>query len=463
MFYKRILRPRSTEPLHAIVAYSNPCGFRRRTELMRQFLQRMEETETRSIYGTRLRTYVVELVYGDAEWEVTDSNNPRHLQLRLPADEPLLWMNENLVNIGIAELLPVDWKVVAWIDWDLEFDNWHWVEDCMLLLDNGDPPARDGSGFDILQLFSHCVDMDVDESAVQIHTSLGYQAVNGVECSPGGVNFGHTGYAWACTRAAYEKLGRLFDKCILGNGDTVIAFSVMESAKSPISLSSTRGYLDTVDSYRSKAKGMRLGYVPGVLRRYFHGRKASRRHMDRWKILTRGKYDPCKHVYYDEYGLIRATHDFPVEMAVKIREYFFSRKEDEFTYSFSAPSSPDSPDTSLISKMKVHKLTHQLLMSVPVPLHVPVPVFVPVPPEQEQSTANPEPPEPLIEKNLENIQPPAPVPEQEQSTANPEPTEPPKPPIEKNLENIRPPVPVQTQQIRPTVNRKNAMGRMFSK
>jgi hypothetical protein len=462
----------------------------------------------------------VELVYGDAEWEVTDSNNPRHLQLRLPADEPLLWMNENLVNIGIAELLPVDWKVVAWIDWDLEFDNWHWVEDCMLLLDNGDPPARDGSGFDILQLFSHCVDMDVDESAVQIHTSLGYQAVNGVECSPGGVNFGHTGYAWACTRAAYEKLGRLFDKCILGNGDTVIAFSVMESAKSPISLSSTRGYLDTVDSYRSKAKGMRLGYVPGVLRRYFHGRKASRRHMDRWKILTRGKYDPCKHVYYDEYGLIRATHDFPVEMAVKIREYFFSRKEDEFTYSFSAPSSPDSPDTSLISKMKVHKLTHQLLMSVPVPLHVPVPVSVPVPPEQEQSTANPEPPEPpieknleniqppapvpeqeqstanleppieknleniqppapvpeqeqstanpeppepLIEKNLENIQPPAPVPEQEQSTANPEPTEPPKPPIEKNLENIRPPVPVQTQQIRPTVNRKNAMGRMFSK
>lgn len=98
------------DKLHVIAVVSNPCNYNIRYKLARDYLSRMEKEEN-------CISYLVELVYGDQEFVLTDPNNKRHLQLR--ANIPL-WHKENMINLGIKYLLPEDWKAVAWVDADIE-------------------------------------------------------------------------------------------------------------------------------------------------------------------------------------------------------------------------------------------------------------------------------------------------------------------------------------------------------
>jgi len=284
---------------------------------MNEFQMRMamEEDEAQVVL------YVVEVVYGDFPFMVSQAGNPRHYQIRLPENEPVLWLKESMINVAVRELLPSDWKAMAWIDGDLAFENLFWATECLQLL-NG--------AYDVVQLFSHCVDMDRDEGAMQIHTSLGYQHVKGLP-SGKGVNYGHPGYAWACSRRAYEQMGGLYEYAILGSGDNIMALSFIQSSVVPISLASHPEYLKSVADFKRRVRGFRFGYVPGVIRHYYHGSKANRKYTERWKVLVRGGYTPLEHLWSDEEkgGVLRATSGFPVAMAEEIQEYFFSRKEDD--------------------------------------------------------------------------------------------------------------------------------------
>jgi len=60
--------------------------------------------------------YTVEVAFADREFEITESGNPRHLQLRA-RDNAEIWLKENALNL-LIERLPSDWKYVAWIDAD---------------------------------------------------------------------------------------------------------------------------------------------------------------------------------------------------------------------------------------------------------------------------------------------------------------------------------------------------------
>jgi hypothetical protein len=303
--------------LHVIAVSFNPCQSKRRNQLINEFINRMTIEEDSS----QVVLYVVEVVYGDTAFAITQAGNPRHYQIRLPEDEPMLWLKESMINVAVKELLPSEWKAMAWMDADLAFENLFWATECLQLL-NG--------AYDVVQLFSHCVDMDQDEGAMEIHTSLGYQHVKGIP-SGKGLNYGHPGYAWACSRSAYEQMGGLYEYGILGSGDNVMALSFIQSSLIPISISSHPEYLKSVADFKRRVRGCRFGYVTGVIRHYYHGSKASKSYTERWKILVRGGYNPSAHVWSDEEkgGVLRATPEFPIAMAKEIREYFFSRKEDD--------------------------------------------------------------------------------------------------------------------------------------
>ncbi|CAF4643035.1 unnamed protein product, partial [Rotaria sp. Silwood2] len=51
-------------------------------------------------------------------YEVTQPNNPHHLQVLAPS---ILWMKENLINISVKHL-PAHIEYIAWIDTDIEFE-----------------------------------------------------------------------------------------------------------------------------------------------------------------------------------------------------------------------------------------------------------------------------------------------------------------------------------------------------
>jgi hypothetical protein len=297
--------------LHVVLVISNPCLFARRYILMREFIQRMELEETDVIL------YIVEMTYKTQKYIITEATNPRHLQINT---EIPIWHKENMVNLGVSRLLPSDWKAFAWIDADVEFENPTWAMDALKIL-NGTK--------DVVQLFSHCIDMEMNESAIQIFCSFGYHYVKKINYGKN-VNYWHPGYAWACTRRAYERMGGLFDKGILGSGDHIMALSYIQKGLSAINEASSDGYKRTVSNFQKRVQMLRLGYVPGVIRHYFHGSKKHRQYGERWKILVNYDYDPYKDVKYEPTsGILVPTSTCPRELLDEIMIYFSNRNEDE--------------------------------------------------------------------------------------------------------------------------------------
>jgi len=298
------------ERLHVVAVISNPCQFARRFILTREFVMRMEREEN-------IVLYVVEMVYGDQQFYVTEKGNKRHLQIR--ADIPL-WHKENMINMGIRKLLPKNWRAVAWIDADIEFENASWAMDALKVL-NG---SRD-----IVQLFSHAVDMDKQQNAMSIFPSFGFQYTKKRPYGAPGINMWHPGYAWACTRRAYDKMGGLYDKSILGAGDHNMSFSLIEKGVKSVNIDATDGYKESIQEFENRTKGLRLGYVPGVIRHHFHGLKKNRKYMERWRILIDNAYDPYQHVTYRQDGLLIPTATCPARLLEQILQYFKERNEDE--------------------------------------------------------------------------------------------------------------------------------------
>lgn len=300
------------EKLHVIIVISNPCLYARRYILIKEFMERMEREENDVLL------YVVELAYEDQKFIITSCKNKRHLQLRTKIP---IWHKENMINLGIKKLLPSDWKAVAWIDSDIEFENPFWVKDTLKIL-NGTK--------DIVQIFSHAVDMDQNEDTMNIFSSFGYQYTKGKQYSNDMVKYWHPGYAWGCTRKAYEKMNGLYELAILGSGDNIMALSLIQKGLKSINNQSTDDYKESVIEFENRVRNLRLGYVPGVIRHYFHGSKKNRKYQDRWRILVNHYFSPKLHLIKDKSGILIPTKECPPQLLISIYNYFSERNEDEF-------------------------------------------------------------------------------------------------------------------------------------
>ena len=293
--------------LHVICVISNPCLFSRRYILLNEFAMRMR-------HEANVVLYIVELCYGDQEHVVTQRGNPRHLQLRA---SDVLWHKENMINLGVR-LLPKTYKAFAWIDADVEFENADWAMDTLKVL-NGSK--------DVVQLFSHCVDMDRAENQMQVFNSAGYQYVRNGRTVMKGPEYSHPGYAWAITRRAYEKIGGLFEVGILGSGDHVMRHAILQMGLDSINEMSHPAYKEAVVAFQKKARGLRFGYVPGVLRHHYHGTKENRKYNDRWRLLLKYSFEPSM-VRRGKEGVLEFT-EVSDEMKKEIEQYFWERKEDD--------------------------------------------------------------------------------------------------------------------------------------
>jgi len=300
------------DKLHVIAVISNPCLYAKRYILLKEFVKRMEMDEKDVI------VYVVEMVYDDQKFIVSDKNNKRHLQLKTKIP---IWHKENMVNLGVAHLLPPDWKAFAWIDSDLEFESHTWAKDTLKIL-NG---AKD-----IVQVFSHCIDMDQEEMAMNIFSSAGYNNCKNKTYCGKGSNYWHPGFAWAITRTAYDRIGGLYELGILGSGDNIMLFCLIGNGVRSINEKSTEDYKNTILEYQEKMKNLRFGYTPGVIRHHFHGSKKNRKYSERWQILIDHNYSPTLHITQNKKGILIPTRKFPTQLKIDIMDYFRQRNEDEF-------------------------------------------------------------------------------------------------------------------------------------
>lgn len=299
------------DKLNVIIVISNPCLYAKRYKLANEFIKRMKNEK-------HVELYVVEFTYGNQKFIITEKNNKNHLQLNTLTP---LWHKENMINIGIKKLLPKNWKAVAWIDADVEFDSPSWALDTLKIL-NG---SRD-----IVQLFSHCIDMDQNENTLNMFQSFGFKYSKQKQYFPSGIDYFHPGFAWACTQKAYSKINELYQMGILGSGDFNMSMCLIQYGLLSIHKHTTEGYKKSILDFQNKISTLRLGYVPGVISHYFHGSKKNRKYKERWQILVKHQYDPYIHLTTDENGILIPTDKFPEELKKDIMLYFKERNEDEF-------------------------------------------------------------------------------------------------------------------------------------
>jgi hypothetical protein len=309
------------QPLYVVTMVSNPVRYKSRYRLYSEFREYMRRA------GVTLLT--VEVAFGDRPHEVTQAGDPWDVQLRT-WDE--LWHKESAINAGVRHLsrqVP-DWQYVAWVDADVTFARPDWAAETVQQLQH----------YQVVQMFSHAHDLGPDHAVFDTYPGFVWSYHQNLPREWGGQQYAgrknnwHPGYAWAARREAFDALGGLMDEAILGSCDQHMACALIGEGRASINPKMHPNYLGVVDRWQARAeKYVRrdIGYVPGSLLHYWHGRKAQRGYLDRWKILRDAQFDPFFDLKADAQGLHQLVDHGDarsIRLRDQIRTYFRSRQED---------------------------------------------------------------------------------------------------------------------------------------
>jgi hypothetical protein len=292
--------------LYVIAVVSNPARFDKRYQLFKEFCKRMENEK-------QVKLIRVELQQGHRPF-ITNS------EIRLKTDHEL-WYKENLINIGVSKL-PKNWKYMAWIDTDVEFQNKKWVQETIDQLQT----------YKVVQLFSHCVDMGIRTEAMHVHIGFMYQYCNGEtwkEPRYGGT--WHPGYAWAITREAFNSIGGLMDFPILGSGDHHMALAFIGLGDRYINSKLNKNYKLLCEIFQERCEKFikrSIGFVHGTITHYFHGNKADRRYQDRWQILIKNDYFNVDYLFHLFITIKFNYYNIPIYINFFKKYYFLSEITD---------------------------------------------------------------------------------------------------------------------------------------
>lgn len=323
------------DTLHVVTMISNPLRWRSRYWNYWGFQHQVENS------GAKL--YTAEVAYGSRDFEITEAGNPHHLQLRSDYE---IWHKENAINLMIQRL-PADAKYVAWIDADVKFGRWNWVQETLQLLQH----------YDVIQMFSHAQDMGPEFELVGppeesfmskyinsiaignidggekplplVPKSEPTMVKHGSQCY-GAAHYGHPGYAWAARRKSLDKLGGLIDVAIMGSADWHMAMALVGKAELTLKRGYAESYNNHIRLWQERAEKhieRNVGFMSGTLLHGFHGPKRKRYYATRTQILNEVGFDPALDLVKDTQGLWALTgRNF--QLRDGLRQYSRMRNED---------------------------------------------------------------------------------------------------------------------------------------
>ena len=328
-----------SQTLHVAAAYSNPFRWRTRRELSNDFRRHMEQSPN-------VQLHFGELAYGARPHEVTDAENPLDVQLRTSAE---LFHKENILNRVISRF-PSNWQYGAYVDADFHFTRHDWALEAIHQLQH----------YDFVQLFSSYADLSGEtygtcQLPTRVNPSFAFNYVqNGYRLPEGYANggwrkrgsaaenyygamvggrrgVGATGGAWAFRRSAFETVGGLLDKCILGHGDWFMTFGLVGEEAPDMHIDGyAADYRNTILAWQKEAVKLRknIGYVDCFALHNFHGSKMRRAYANRDTILVKHQFAPTTDLKPDWQGNYQLSGDKPA-LRDAIRMYFISRNEDD--------------------------------------------------------------------------------------------------------------------------------------
>lgn len=308
---------------HVVTMISNTARYRSRYNIYRKWHE--------MIKAAGVNFTLVELAFGERPFEITERDNDWHVQLRTQ-DE--LWHKENGINVAINYVCQEhpDAKYFAWIDPDVfpMRTPRDWFEETWHQLQH----------YHVVQMFEHAIDLDPSYSVMsKPHKSFMAAYVQSGFKLPDTkghwyyYGHGHPGYAWAASREALNHLGGLIDFAILGAADRHMALGLVHSIEQSFPGGISDAYQAELLQWQERAKKhirLDVGYVPGDIYHYFHGKKKDRKYADRWKILVDTQYDPNTDLKRDAQGLWQVEDWDPRQIRLRdlLRGYFRARNED---------------------------------------------------------------------------------------------------------------------------------------
>jgi|SRR5579859_813852 len=336
------------QTLHVAVGYSNPFRWRSRRELMNKFRDHME-------HQANVVLHVGELAYGDRPWEVTSPDRPNDIQLRTSHE---LFHKENIQN-RVIQTFPPGWKYgmtcdgdfpILTVGWALEtihqLQHYSWVQPFSSYTDvtggvygQANLPIRTNTSF----LFNYIqngykVSPQYHNGIVGKDGKFIQRAGNYEESmlgeAPEGTFMrgrGATGGAAAFTRQAFDLVGGMLDRCILGHADWYMThFLVGELGTTNFFKDFHPSYVEYLRQWGTRAARLQrnVGYVDAMAQHFFHGSKSRRGYGSRDQILAEEKFNPVADVYPDSQGILQLAPE-RWQLRDKIRAYFISRFEDD--------------------------------------------------------------------------------------------------------------------------------------
>jgi hypothetical protein len=305
--------------LHVFAVYDNPQRSRSR-------LQNFQRFETGVLAAGAVLT-TVELVQGNYPYDLPLRAGVT--RVRRPARD-ILWHKENALDIASANT--PGWEYAAWIDGDIVFADLSWVRNTINALQM----------YRMVQISSELVFLGPKGQHVSKGTSimqLYEQMLDGGDIPPDGPygpvpielkGHGYPGGAWAYRREAWDALGGLLDRCIVGAADHHMAQGLLNIKQTGEPADLSPAYAAYLAAWKTNALNKierDVGMVPGVAMHYWHGPYSNRKYESRWTILRDNAFDPNADVVYDGNGVLQFAGNKP-QLMQQIRRYFLSRNED---------------------------------------------------------------------------------------------------------------------------------------
>lgn len=293
--------------LHVVCAYSNPMRWRSRRALAEAF--------QRHVHDSGAQLTIVECAHGERDHELTALPGQTIVRKRAHS---LVWHKESLLNLAISAL-PDAARYIAWIDADVTFRRPDWAAATVHALQL----------HPIVQPWWHCHDLGPNGEHVATHTSFAARYARGEPIGPG-YTFAHPGYAWAATRAALEHLGGLIETAPLGAADHHMALALAGRVQDSLPGFISDAYARPLRAWQDRAARFiagNVGVVPGTIEHGWHGRKSSRRYVERWSILRAHGFDPDTDLKRNTWGVLELAGNKP-GLRDDIRRYFEQRNED---------------------------------------------------------------------------------------------------------------------------------------
>jgi hypothetical protein len=306
--------------LYVIAVISNPVMYQSRIRLYKEFAERMAKYKN-------VKLVTVEHAFGDRPFDVTDKNNPDHVQIR-GGSEFELWLKEPMVNRGFKHLYEKypDWQYAAWIDADVEFTRPDWVDATLEALQH----------YKVIQNWSHAIDMGPKHEIIAkpARSFLSCYIENIPPAYQYGGEYWHAGYSWAIRRDAMDGIKKLIDWSIIGSGDHKMAHAFIGDIWAGVHGQMGIGYKQRAAEFQALCDlhiQKDVGYIPGTIMHHFHGGKKKRYYVERWQILVDSAFDPRTDIAFDKDGIPFLLGNKPL-LRDGLRRYFRARDEDSINW-----------------------------------------------------------------------------------------------------------------------------------